>query len=266
MKRNTPAPAVARVDTESVERAAAVRRLIAIAAVTVGTLLAGALSAQAPQSLKASSFSVPQESRFLFGTVTDDMRRPIAGVEITVHDKSGAVRTVRTDPSGAYRMPTVPDALFSFSAYQTGFKPVARLLREAPGGALDLVLPHVDDQKVELKAEREWRRALELYDRAIEVALPSGVLTPEDFVLGKTSFTGDLLNLLPGYPRAGFRTASNCTQVLLNDFPPKNVSVEQIPVENLKLVMVRNPGQPLPDVWRPFVYSSACTVVAVYTL
>lgn len=95
---------------------------------------------------------------------------------------------------------------------------------------------------------------------------PGGSLTPEDFVLGKTSFSGDLLNLLPGYPRAGFRTASNCTQVLLNDFPPKNVSVEQIPVENLKLVMVRNPGQPLPDVWRPFVYSSACTVVAVYTL
>lgn len=37
----------------------------------------------------------------------------------------------------------------------------------------------------------------------MKVALPSGVLTPEDFALGKTSFTGDLLNLLPGYPRAG---------------------------------------------------------------
>ncbi len=45
MKRKTPPAAVARVDTESAKRAAAVRRLIAIAAVTVGTLLAGTLSA-----------------------------------------------------------------------------------------------------------------------------------------------------------------------------------------------------------------------------
>jgi hypothetical protein len=264
MKRSKAA-AVAQVDTESAKRAATVRRLIAIAAVTVGTLLAGTLSAQSPLSLKASSYTAPQE-RQLFGTVSDDLGRPIAGVEVTVRDKSGTVSSVTTDAAGAFLVPSVPEALFAVGARQTGFAPVARLLREAPGGALDFVLPHVDDEKIEIKAERDWRRELELYDRAMKVALPSGVLTPEDFALGKTSFTGDLLNLLPGYPRAGSRTASNCTEVLLNDFPQKNVSVANIPVENLKLVMVRNPGNPLPDAWRPFVYSSACTVVAVYTL
>lgn len=43
MKRSKSAAAVAQVDTERKQRAAAVRRLIAIAAVTVGTLLAGTL-------------------------------------------------------------------------------------------------------------------------------------------------------------------------------------------------------------------------------
>jgi hypothetical protein len=252
-------------ETETAAREASVRRLVVIAALTVGTLLAGTLLAQS-SALKTVANSGPQEARQLYGTVTDDAGRPIAGAEITLRDKGGAVSTVTTDESGRYHLPKVPDALFAIGARQTGFAPVAQLLRTAPDGALDLVLTHVDDEEQERKIERTWRRDLELYDRAMSVAVPNGVLLPADFALAKTSFTGDLLNLLPGFPREPARTASRCAQVLLNDFPQGSVSVNRIPVENLKLVMVRTPGNPLPDAWRPFVYSTACTVLAVYTL
>ncbi len=252
-------------ETETAAREASVRRLVVIAALTVGTLLAGTLLAQTP-ALKTVAYSGAQDVRQLYGTVTDDAGRPIAGVEVSVRDKNGEVSTVTTDAIGRYHVTEVPDALFAIGARQTGFAPVAKLLRSAPNGAFDLTLAHVDDEEQERKVEKSWRRDLELYDRAMDVAVPSGVLLPADFDLAKTSFTGDLLNLLPGFPRAPERTASRCAQVLLNDFPQGNVSVSQIPVENLKLVMVRTPGNPLPDAWRPFVYSTACTVLAVYTL
>lgn len=213
-----------------------------------------------------------QQTRGLFGMIVDDAGRPIAGVNITLRDDSGVTNNTTTDANGQYRVPGVPSGLFSVAVRQNGFVPYARLLREAPAGSLDFALFAVEDSTVQQKVDANWRRDLELYDRAMLVADPINVLTREDLEEGKFSFTGDLLNLLPGVPKAPSRTAARCTQFLVNDFPQRSplgfegMSISNIPTQQLKIVMVRTPGNPMPDVWRPFAYNSGCTVVAAYTL
>ncbi len=230
------------------------------------SLLIAALAALVAATLPA------QQSNRMFGTIADDAGRPIAGVSITLRDESGVITSTTTTYNGEYQFPSAPDGMFSVAVRQSGFVPEARLLREAPVGSLDFALPAVEDSTVQQDVDANWRRDLELYDRAMLVADPLNVLTRQDLEEGKFSFTGDLLNLLPGVPKAPSRTAARCTHFLVNDFPQRSplgysgVSISNIPTEQLKIVMVRTPGNPLPDVWRPFAYNSGCTVVAAYTL
>ncbi len=222
-------------------------------------------------TMLATSLSA-QDARGLFGMIVDDVGRPIAGVDITLRDESGTTNTTTTDANGQYRIPNVPTDMFSVAVRQAGFVPDARLLREAPAGSFDFALLPVEDSTVQRDVDANWRRDLELFDRAMLVADPINVLTRADLEEGKFSFTGDLLNLLPGVPKAPLRTAARCTQFLLNDFPERSsigdagASIANIPTDQLKIVMVRTPGNPMPEVWLPFAYNSGCTVVAAYTM
>ncbi len=219
----------------------------------------------------ASALSA-QQKPVMSGMIVDDSGRPIAGVSITLRNESGVTNSVTSNYNGEYRIAAVPVGMFSVAVRQNGFVPDARLLREAPAGSLDFALFPVEDSTVQQDVDANWRRDLELYDRAMLVADPVNVLTPQDLEEGRFSFTGDLLNLLPGVPKTATRTASRCTHFLVNDFPQQSPlglsgrSMSDIPTEQLKIVMVRTPGNPLPDVWLPFAYSSGCTVVAAYTL
>ncbi len=242
-------------DSGLLNRTSMTARWLTWMAAAVATLLASSLSAQ--------------EARGIFGMIVDDAGRPIAGVDVKLRGKAGETMSAVTDANGQYRIAAVPAALFSVSVSQNGFVPDARLLREAPGATYDFVLYPVEDEELQAKVDKNWKRDLELFDRAMLVADPVNVLTPEDLQEGKFSFTGDLLNLLPGIPKAPARTAARCTQFLLNDFPERSgaaASISQIPTHQLKLVMVRTPGNPMPEAWRPFAYNSGCTVVAAYTL
>ncbi len=223
----------------------------------LATMLASALPAQV--------------SSGLYGMIVDDTGRPIAGVNVTVRDGSESTVSVITDVNGQYRIPEVSPKMFSVAVRQSGFVPEARLLREPPTGSFDFALFPVEDSTVQPAVDANWRRDLVLYDRAMNVADPVNVLLPKDLEAGKFSFVGDMLNLLPGVPVAPSRTSARCTQYLLNDFPARSApnypgsSISEIPAGQLKIVMVRTPGNPMPAVWRPFAYNSGCTVVAAYT-
>lgn len=216
---------------------------------------------------------VVEAQRGFVGRVVDEKGAPVADADVRV---GGVDAVTRTGFDGWFRVPEAPTGLQWFAVRRVGYRPVAELLRLAPGDTVEVQLERIgaelDTVRVQARADAQWEREMRRYAQAVELSRFGRVITAADIEQRQPIVTSDLFFTVPGFRVIGGGGAArvagrgNCTpSLVLDGMPMQGMRVNDILPQTIRLIVTFTNFSQMPAQYQFPNTNRNCGAIVIYT-